>query len=246
MTHTLSIIDLSHHNPTPDFVAAEAAGLVGVIHKATEGTDFTDDEYWRRRQPAEDAGLLWGAYHFLKHGNARDQIDFFLNKTMPLKGSRAVIDYEHDDCTLDDLHEAVETLAKGAPSLQIAVYGGHLLKQQLGDHSDDLLATTALWIAQYTSDASPTWPQNTWPVWSLWQYSDGSSGGEPRSMPGFSPPFDCNVFNGSLDQCRAWMGPAGQEPSPPVEVPFVDIEISTNPGTAVTVRINGELLQVVA
>ena len=31
------VVDLSHHNDPVDFVRAKAAGIVGVIHKATQG-----------------------------------------------------------------------------------------------------------------------------------------------------------------------------------------------------------------
>ena len=31
------VIDISHHNGNPDFQQAAAAGIVGAIHKATEG-----------------------------------------------------------------------------------------------------------------------------------------------------------------------------------------------------------------
>lgn len=38
MPHDLVIADLSHHNADPDFAKAKAAGLIGIIHKATEGS----------------------------------------------------------------------------------------------------------------------------------------------------------------------------------------------------------------
>lgn len=235
-THDLSVIDLSHHNPTPNWQAAADGGLVGILHKSSEGLSYVDDQYWRRRRPAEDAGLLWGAYHFLKPGRAADQMQFFMNQTMLAKGSRVVIDYEDESCTLADLREAVATLQQIAPSLQIAVYSGHLIKDQLGDDYDALLASTSLWIAQYTADSTPAWPSKTWPVWSLWQYSDGSSGGQPRTFPGFQPPFDCNVFNGSKTACAKWMGPAGEEPAPPQPIEIDPVTMTIPAGQRLIVN----------
>ena len=58
------VIDISHHNANPDFSRAAADGIVGVIHKATQGLTFTDSAYLTSRKKALDAGLLWGAYHF--------------------------------------------------------------------------------------------------------------------------------------------------------------------------------------
>jgi len=60
------VVDLSHHNDVTDFSKVKAAGIVGVIHKSTEGTGFADKMYAVRRGHAIDAGLLWGAYHFLR------------------------------------------------------------------------------------------------------------------------------------------------------------------------------------
>jgi GH25 family lysozyme M1 (1,4-beta-N-acetylmuramidase) len=31
------VVDLSHHNDVADFGAVKAAGIAGIIHKATEG-----------------------------------------------------------------------------------------------------------------------------------------------------------------------------------------------------------------
>lgn len=58
--------DLSHHNPNPDFRKAKSAGLEWVIHKATEGSTWTDSTYAARRRAAYEAGLTFGSYHFAR------------------------------------------------------------------------------------------------------------------------------------------------------------------------------------
>ena len=50
------VVDISHHNGNVDLVQAKAAGLVGVIHKATQGTGLVDDTYQTNRQQAQTAG----------------------------------------------------------------------------------------------------------------------------------------------------------------------------------------------
>lgn len=50
------IIDISHHNGNPDFQQAAAAGILGVIHKVTQGLSFKDSMYQINRQKALDAG----------------------------------------------------------------------------------------------------------------------------------------------------------------------------------------------
>ena len=72
------------------------------------------------------------------------------------------------------------------------------------DTAIDWLAGTTLWTAEYTTRDAPKWPTATWPKWSLWQYSDGKAGGAPRHVDGVST-CDCNEFNGTEAECRAWL-----------------------------------------
>lgn len=199
----LVVVDLSHYNDVSSFADARTAGLLGVIHKATEGTSWSDPEYQSRQPEARAAGLAWASYHFLKHGNATEQMEFFLDFARPPSGSRVCVDYEDPACTLDDLYEALDRVSRHAPSLRVAIYAGALLKDQLGSSADPKLASHALWLAEYTA-GSPSWPQATWPEWSLWQYSDGSAGGSPQSIQGIEDFHDCNAFNGSRERCSKW------------------------------------------
>lgn len=224
------IIDLSHHNVVTDFARVKAAGVVGVIHKATEGTTFTDNQYKGREKAALAAGLAWGSYHFLKHSNVPAQIANYLKFAAPLPGARVCIDYEDAACTLDDLHSAVTALVAADDSLQIAIYSGHLIKEQLGNAEDPLLSKCALWIAQYAS--KPSWPDETWPYWSLWQYSDKGR------VSGIQGDVDCNVFNGDRDQALAWMGPAVE----PDIKPEFEVSVRVPAGMRYSILVNGAMM----
>ncbi len=74
------VIDISHHNGNVDLKKAKAAGVLGVIHKATQGIGMFDSRYETNRQQAQAAGLLWGAYHFGTKAKGAAQADFFLSK----------------------------------------------------------------------------------------------------------------------------------------------------------------------
>lgn len=246
MMPELLVVDLSHHNTVTDFGAAEAAGVVGIIHKATEGTSFIDSDYHQREFDADEAGLAWASYHFLKHGRVVEQISHYLSFADPVPGARVCIDYEDEACTLDDLHQAIDAIQDIDPSLQICIYGGHLLKQHLGSFHDPALAPHALWIAQYNS-SGPEWPRGTWPVWTLWQFSDGDQGGSPRDVPGISAPHDCNAFNGSRENCRKWFGPPDIVPIPPEphpEIPVVEMDIRVPENVTLVISVNGLALDV--
>lgn len=230
------VIDLSHHNPEPDFVRLKSAGLVGVILKATEGTGYIDPTFAPRRERAKALDLAVVGYHFLKHGQVEQQMLNFLDVLHPVKGERVVIDYEDSACTLGDLVDAVQALVRQPLNLQITVYGGGKLKGDLANSREQTLADfTSLWIAQYTSADSPSWPKATWPVWSLWQWTDKAS------VPGISAGVDSNRFNGSDDACRRFLSPATDDPAKSVG-PEISISISAPADARVNVLINGKAL----
>jgi len=84
MPRTDKIVDISHHQERPiDFGKLKDAGIIAVIHKATQGTHFKDPLYTQRRKDAEKHDMLWGAYHFSEDesdgGSGSQQAKFFLD-----------------------------------------------------------------------------------------------------------------------------------------------------------------------
>lgn len=234
-------IDISHHQGYVDWDEVARAGVLGVIHKATEGTSFVDDMRAENCSRALDAGLGISTYHWLSPGSdPTDQMAFYIETVRPCQGERVVIDYEQDGCTLGQLHEAVRALIDSELDLQISVYSGHLLKEQLGDtHDEYLAANTDLWLAQYTS-GSISWPEATYPQWKLWQYS------ESGTIPGIDDAYvDLNNFNGSNEDFVTWINPKGERP--PIPRPphpsskLVDITVDAPEGVTVNVTVNGVL-----
>lgn len=210
------VIDLSHYQNEPDFFRLKAAGTIGVILKATQGSSYIDPTFTQRRTNARSASMPTVAYHFLEPGNVASQVSFFLKVAQPGAGERVVIDYEASDGnepSLADLEAMVSALQKDARRLQVTVYGGNLLKQKLGSaQKSDILASTSLWLAQYPAGGLDdrdkiTWPKQVWPTWSLWQYTDK---GYSTGLTGTS---DCNVFNGSDENLYKWISPAVSRPN---------------------------------
>lgn len=77
---TVQIVDLSHHNGSVDLAKLKAAGIDAVIHKATQGTGFTDDRYASRRAAAAKVGMPWGSYHMCEPDkDPHAQIDHYLD-----------------------------------------------------------------------------------------------------------------------------------------------------------------------
>lgn len=197
------VIDISHWQGFPDMQRVRAAGVLALIHKATEGTKNVDPNRAENCRAAIAAGIKICTYHWLKPGiDAVAQIAHYLRTVDPVPGERVIIDYEEAGCDLVQLKIAVQSLLADPRRLQVTIYSGHLLKQQLGTRRDGFLAeNTSLWLAQYT-DGTPTWPSGTWPRWSLWQYSES---GAVDGIDGMA--VDLDRFNGSDANLLKWIGP---------------------------------------
>jgi lysozyme len=90
------MIDLSHHQGQPiDFAKVKAAGIVAVMHKATEGNYMRDAFYQVRRDAGERRRVLWGAYHFGAEGvSGKDQARYILEFVGDLDGDFVCLDFE--------------------------------------------------------------------------------------------------------------------------------------------------------
>ncbi len=202
------VVDLSHHNGNVDLNAAKAAGIVGVIHKATQGTSIVDNMYQQNRQKAQAAGLLWGAYHFGSLADGAQQANFFLSKANADPQTLLVLDFEPNGNSTMTLAQAQAFVSqvKAATGRFPGLYSGSLIKQLLGGKpADPVLSQCFFWLAQYASA-----PQNipaTWSTWTFWQYTDGQpqNGPPPRSVNGIGP-CDRDQFNGTIAQLQALWG----------------------------------------
>jgi lysozyme len=232
---TVSCIDISHHQGSNiDFKAVRKAGVVAMIHKATEGTSYIDDMRAENIINATKAGIACCTYHWLSPGSgAQSQMEFYLSVIDPVEGERLVIDYEENGCTLDQLHEAVEFLLRDKRGFQITIYSGHLLKEQLNGSYDQLLSeNTDLWLAQYCDADEVVWSTGTYPEWTLWQYS------ETGNISGIGDQnVDLDEFNGTPEELVEWISPFQKKPKS--ELDLVLIDISLPEGIAVSIKING-------
>jgi lysozyme len=192
------VIDLSHFNNVTDFNAVKSAGIVGVIHKATEGTNYTDPKYQTHRSQALAAGLWWGAYHFGTGDDGWMQAEYFLSVVNPGPTDLLVLDFEQNttgsSMTLADAEKFV-TQVQAVTGRWPGLYSGSYIKQLLGEGQNSTLANCWFWLSEYGSEAHV--PAN-WPTWTMWQYTDGSVGPEPHSVAGVGN-CDRDQFNGEMD-----------------------------------------------
>lgn len=202
------VVDISHHNGNVDLNKAKQSGILGVIHKATQGVGMFDSRYQTNRQKAQAAGLLWGAYHFGTKANGAAQADFFLSKADADSQTLLVLDYEpngNSTMTLDQARAFVSRVNEVTGRFP-GLYSGNLIKEQLGGQPvDPILSQCFLWIAQY--GPQPKNIPQTWPSWTLWQYTDGVAGPSPHSVDGIGP-CDRDQFNGTVEQLQKLWGVA--------------------------------------
>ena len=198
------VIDLSHFNNVTDFNAVKADGIVGVIHKATEGIDYTDSMYHARRSQALAAGLWWGAYHFGTGDDGVAQAKYFLSIVNPAPTDLLALDFEQNTtgssmglAEAEQFVSYVQSVTGRWPGL----YSGSYIKELLGNNQNSTLANCWFWLSEYGPTAHV--PAN-WPTWTMWQYTDGSVGPEPHSVPGVGK-CDRDQFNGEMDGLtRLW------------------------------------------
>lgn len=215
-----AIVDLYHQNSI-DMVEAVNAGLVALIHKATEGTHFKDGRYKERREQAKDLGLLWGSYHFASGELSTDQVDAYLEFTDPEPSEFVCLDWEPSTSGRDmDHYQAnnfVESVRKAIHRYPL-IYGGALLRENTTPE-DASLSQCPLWYARYGPRALGI-PCN-WSTWTLWQYTDGNVGPKPHSFHGIGY-CDRSYYNGTVDELKhAWPLTRAISPLPiPLPIPL--------------------------
>ena len=212
-TNTINVVvDISHHNGAVDWRAAKAAGIEGVIHKATEGLTYLDPLYATNKTNATEAGLMWGAYHFGTGADGVLEAEHFLDAVQPDSQTLVVLDFEANpqgaSMTLEEARAFV-THVHDSIGRWPGFYAGFYLKQLLGSNQDPVLANCWLWLSQY--GPRPIVPLN-WSSWTMWQYTDGGHGPPPHEVPGIGL-CDRDIFNGDLEQLQQlW---TSSVPSPP-------------------------------
>lgn len=230
---TPMVIDLSHWNVVTDFAAIRRAGIYGVIHKVSEGASGVDLTYPTRRRAATDAGLLWGAYHFLRPGDMVAQAQFFLDEAKPSPTTLLAVDHEDRGVSPADLKTFLATVREKSGTVPI-LYSGYVIKEQLGAADDPDLGFYPLWLAQYTQ-GEPTWPKGTWDNWWLWQFTSGAT------IDGVSAPCDASAYHGTAaDLIQEWPHAAAPATAEKTAPQAVTIDVTAPEGIPVYLTVNGQ------
>jgi GH25 family lysozyme M1 (1,4-beta-N-acetylmuramidase) len=211
------VIDVSHYDAVvgDGFQAVRRAGIVGVIQKSSEGTARVDDRYADRVPKILAAGLLNGAYHFIRpSSNMEAQADFFLRCARPTDSTLISLDYEVGNVEPLECQEFILHV-ESKIGRKVVLYSGNTIKEKLGDRFVPFWSERRLWLAQY---ASKWTVQRSWKAPWLWQFTGDGIGPKPHSVPGISIDggLDISSYEASDEQLRAeWANDVTHEPATP-------------------------------
>ncbi len=223
---SLLILDCSHYQPRLDIAAFKAAGVVGVVHKATQyvANPQVDATYFTHRDQCLAAGLLWGAYLFFDaRVDGVTQADFFLDTVKPDANTLLAVDLEEAGVTLVEVEKCINRLHAKTGNWGW-VYTAEYEVDRIGGHKSNVLANTRLWVA----GNGPVIP-SPWVHWDLWQSHYMDFAGET---------FDANEFRGTLDELKAIWGSGMSMPLSDAKVVSLN-ELETHAGPSLSEPVNG-------
>lgn len=197
---TPSVIQLSHwQGDAVDFKAVAESGILGVIHTITEGAQVYDAAYDKNRANATAAGLAWGACHVLRLGDMQDQAEFFLQYAKPDLGTVLAVTHDDEAVSPNDLKVFLAAVRRHG-HVDAVIHSGPLIRKQLGEVRDLILARHRLWAVYETTENRPIWQIATWPAYWLWEYTDHGQ------VPGVTSDVPLSAFGSFSGQSRVWAG----------------------------------------
>lgn len=191
------LTDIFHEDDISSFSSMKNGGIDGAICKACEGM-HADPKFSEYFQGAKNAGLLVGAYAFYNTATSqKSQADFFAGLLKNVGFSKSdippVYDFEKasgdfnssDASNCETFLGEIQNMTGRLPM----IYMSDSTFQALGEPS--FMKNYPWWVARF--GASPRNP------YILWQKSESSK------IAGLNNPGDLNIFNGSLDDLKAWI-----------------------------------------
>lgn len=199
------------------------SGHVFAFHKATEGTTYSDPRYAGNRIDAENVGIPFGAYHFARPSggtiaaaqtDAVAEAQHFLDVAQPASGDLIpVLDLEASGSLpvrrlTAWVQSWLDTVTSGTGVKALIYTSPNFWRTYMGDTTTFAEQGFPLWLAHYTSAASPSTPANNWDGngWAFWQWTSCAT------VPGIRGCADENRFPGT--DLSAYKIPGAPLPTP--------------------------------
>ncbi|NHZ89905.1 hypothetical protein F2P45_12900 [Massilia sp. CCM 8733] len=197
-------IDVSDHQGKIDWGTVARQGVAFAYAKATEGGTWTDPTFAANYAGIRDAGMLRGAYHYLRpHTAASEQVANFLKTLGPRQAGDLppMLDLE----AVDGMTGAaiVQCAVQWLDQVQAALRCSPLVycDRDFWTHTLDCPAALEefpFWIAEYNGNELPTLPRGQ-TSFAFWQYAQsGKVAGIAAARS-----VDLDWFNGTREQLAA-------------------------------------------
>ncbi len=201
-------IDLSHHNPIPNWNNVREEKISFAYLKVTEGVTHKDRNYAVNYELAKNAGLKVGSYHFYTFGlSGEEQAKHFIQEAKCMEGDMVpAIDIEHSKVNLynkdKDYKKIVIQELKSLDSTLLAHYGVHPIIYTNKDcyklYIKDNFRDNILWLSDPINEPEDA----AIPNWRIWQFTHK---GELSGIP--NEKFDFNYYRYSYEQFKELLLP---------------------------------------
>lgn len=203
------LVDISHWQGTIDIARIAREGYSACVCKATEGASYLDSTFARNIAATRNAGMIPGAYHFLRDGDGAAQARFFHQQVVKQGGPNGwliQLDCESDGYGPEMSAWATEwrRLSGNHPFL---IYSGAWWWPRTSGFNGAAL-TPHLWASHYvTGSASGSElyakvPDNWWtPGYGGWGNATILQFSATGAVAGQK--VDVNAFRGTVAQLRA-------------------------------------------
>jgi lysozyme len=193
------VVDLSHYDDLYDINQVKAAGIVGIVNKATEGPHVVDRTFSIRKPVVLGAGLKYGSYHFVRPGDMSQQVAHHLETIGDPADLMIMLDWEVTNVSVPAAREFVGIMKDKIGRWPVVYSYAAMLIEMLGTKKPDpVLANCKLWVAAYNNH--PVWPTQIWSVPFLWQFTGDGNGNGPHQIPGIRLPgsrgIDVDAYEG--------------------------------------------------
>jgi lysozyme len=206
-TYPVHGTDVSKYQSDVDWVAARESGISFVFIKATEGGDRVDDMFARHWRGAKAAGIPRSAYHFYYFcRSAIEQAAWFIrNVPRDADALPHVLDMEWNHMSPScKLRPPAATVQREMRIFLDAIekhYGKRpIIYTSIDFYEDNNLSSFKgydWWLRSVSAHPHDRYDGENF---LFWQYT-----GTGR-VPGIAGDADINVFNGSPEQWRRWLG----------------------------------------
>lgn len=195
-------IDVSYYQGNINWDQVKAGGVDYAFIRVSDGTRFKDPKFERNWAGTKAAGVIRGAYQFFRPAqSATAQADIMIAALADFQPGDLppVIDVEATGgVSAANIAARIKIWTdrvEAAVGVKPIVYTGkYFWRDQV--RGSTAFATSALWIAQYTTKC-PDLPA-PWTDWTFWQYTDKGR------VPGITGNVDTNRFNGTLADLQAF------------------------------------------